>query len=190
MTSYFCDVISSPELWISSPPDLQYDVISSPVYEYPHKIYDVSVKRRWQKLARGDFVFLSTLQALHSRLSSGEAWWSTVKLHLFSSLSSLSWWHKHVSPFAMSAFSNLKKKKTFSSGLGSKKSSTLFINRTPFCSPVWYLDHYSNVLFNSKSNVIVTLSEHVDGNFQARCGQRLQSTNHVVLRATISPSRK
>jgi hypothetical protein len=40
---------------------------------------------------------------------------------------------------------------------------------------------------NWKSNVIVTLSEHVDGNFQARCGQRLQSTNHVVLRATISP---
>jgi hypothetical protein len=33
------------------------------------------------------------------------------------------------------------------------------------CSPVWYLGHYSNV-FNSKSNVIVTLSEHVDGNFK------------------------
>jgi hypothetical protein len=42
------------------------------VYEFPHGIYDVSVKR-WQKLARGDFVFHSTLQALHSRLSSGEA---------------------------------------------------------------------------------------------------------------------
>ena len=86
----------------------------------------------------------------------------------------------------MSDFSN--EKKTFSSGLGSKKSSRLCINRALSCSPVWHLGHYSNV-FNSKSNVIVTLSEHVDGNFQAHCGQRLQSTNHVVLRATISPWR-
>jgi hypothetical protein len=37
-------------------------------------------------------------------------WWSRVKLHLFSSLSSLSWWHKYVSPFAMSDFSNEKKR--------------------------------------------------------------------------------
>jgi hypothetical protein len=32
-----------------------------------------------------------------------DGWWSAVKLHLFSSLSSLWWWHKYVSPFAMSA---------------------------------------------------------------------------------------
>ncbi len=76
------------------------------------------------------------------------------------------------------------KNKTFSSGLGSKKSSRL--GHSLARSPLWHLGHYSNV-FNWKSNVIVTLSEHVDGNFQARCGQRLQSTNHVVLRATISP---
>ena len=56
-----------------------------------------------------------------------------------------------------------------------KVIETDFINWALSCSPVWHLGHYSNV-FNSKSNVIVTLSEHVDGNFQARCGQRLQST--------------
>jgi hypothetical protein len=68
-------------------------------------------------------------------------------------------------------------KKMFSSGLGSKKSSRLmFINWALSCSPVWHLGHYSNVFFNLKSNVIVTLSEHIDGNFQARCDQRLQST--------------
>jgi hypothetical protein len=71
----------------------------------------------------------------------------------------------------------MQKKKMFSSGLGSKKSSRLmFINWALSCSPVWHLGHYSNVFFNLKSNVIVTLSEHIDGNFQARCDQRLQST--------------
>jgi hypothetical protein len=88
MTSYFCDVILTPSLWhhmtsyfcdvILTP--LFCDVILTPslwrhifVTSFWRRHYDVSIKR-WQKLARGDFVFDSTLQALHSRLSSGEAW--------------------------------------------------------------------------------------------------------------------
>jgi hypothetical protein len=62
MTSYYCDVILTPSLW-------RHIFVTS----FWRRHYDVSIKG-WQKLARGDFVFHSTLQALHSRLSSGEAW--------------------------------------------------------------------------------------------------------------------
>jgi hypothetical protein len=113
-------------------------------------------------------------------------WWSRVKLHLFSSLSSLPWWHKYVSPFAMSAFSNAKTKRSRADLALKSHWDCLSIGHSLARSPLWHLGHYSN-FFNWKSNVIVTQSEHVDGIFQARCGQRLQSTNHVVLRATISP---
>ena len=106
--------------------------------------------------------------------------------YLFSSLSSLSWWHKYVSPFAMSDFSNEKKsvleRTWLQKVIETVHQSGALLLPCVALGPLFY----SNV-FNSKSNVTVTLSEHVDGNFQARCGQRLQSTNHVILRATISP---
>jgi hypothetical protein len=116
-----------------------------------------------------------------------DRWWSRVKLHyLFSSLSSLSWWHKHVSPFAMSDFLNEKKsvleRTWLQKVIETVHQSGALLLPCVALGPLFY----SNV-FNSKSNVTVTLSEDVDGNFQARCGQRLQSTNHVILRATISP---
>jgi hypothetical protein len=54
MTSYFCDVISSPDFW------RHIFVTSVPhrIYEFPHRIHDVSEKR-WQKLARGAILFFT-----------------------------------------------------------------------------------------------------------------------------------
>jgi hypothetical protein len=58
MTSYFFDVILSPPGFMN--------LISSP---------DLWCQRKMvKKIARGDFVFHSTLQALHSRLNTGEVW--------------------------------------------------------------------------------------------------------------------
>jgi hypothetical protein len=49
------------------------------------------------------------------------------------------------------------KKKAFSSGLGSKKSSRLFINRALSCSPVWHLGHYSTVMFLTRRAMLLLL---------------------------------
>jgi hypothetical protein len=67
MTSYFCDVISSPDLWISSPELL---------YDFPHRIYDVisspglwiSSPDLWCHFLTGFMNFLTGLMNFLTRL--------------------------------------------------------------------------------------------------------------------------
>jgi hypothetical protein len=83
----------------------------------------------------------------------------------------------YVSPFAMSAFSNAKKNVLERTDLAPQSHrDCLSIGRSvaPRRCGTWAT--ILMFLTRRATLFIVTLSEHVDGNFQARCGQRLQST--------------